>query len=53
MINNIKISHLRSSVPQVHLMQLLAVSAYEPLGTIRLSLCQLRFAEEHAASMVN
>jgi hypothetical protein len=45
--------HLRSSVPQMHLMQLLAVRAYEPFGTIRLSLYQFRFAEEHAASIIN
>lgn len=33
---------------QLHLMQLLAVRAYEPFATIRLSLYHLRFADEHA-----
>lgn len=35
----------------MHLMQLLAVKAYEPFGTIKLSLYQLRFADEHAANI--
>lgn len=40
-------AYLRSLGPQVHLMQLLAVRAYEPLGTIRLSLYQFRFANRN------
>lgn len=47
------VAYLRSDVPQLHLMQLLAVKAYEPFGTIRLSLYQLRFFEEHAALMIS
>ena len=45
------IAYLRSDAPQLHLMQLLPVKAYEPFGTIRLSLYQLGFFEEHAALM--
>ena len=47
------IAYLKSAVPQMHLMQLLAVRAYEPFGTIRLSLYQLRLFEEHAALMIS
>ena len=43
------VAYLRSIGAQVHLMQLLAVKAYEPFGTIKLSLYQFRVADEHAA----
>jgi hypothetical protein len=45
----IKFTYSRLLGLQMHLMQLLAVKAYEPFGTIKLSLYQFRFADEHAA----
>lgn len=47
----IKRTHLRWVGVQLQLMQLLAVNAKEPFGTIRLSLCHFRFADEHAAQI--
>lgn len=47
-----KHAYLRVVDLQRHFMQLLAVKAYEPFGTIKLSLYQFKFADEHAAYTV-
>ena len=48
-MKNPNAAYLRAIGPQVHLTQLVAVRAYEPFGTVRLSLYQFRLSDEHAA----